>query len=202
MRSSNGTGATSLCSRASSVVHAGGSRSSLVESIWPSFTKVGPSCSNASLARCCTSRCAISVTSPQCNTCPACSSSVAMRDQAAPRDEIARYIDRRQFVAGSKRHDQITVYCCQCACCQDQTAIRSARERGNCALDLSPVVLGKLLQAAREELVGRDQNGLNVLLRHGRKSGLELALRAGVKDLSPHPQRWGSRQQVLYGDLA
>ena len=29
-RSSNGTGATSLCSRASSVVHAGGSRSSLV----------------------------------------------------------------------------------------------------------------------------------------------------------------------------
>src|SRR5262245_65115269 len=61
---------------------------------------------------------------------------------------------------------------------------------------------GKLLQAAREELVGRDQNRLNVLLRHGRKSGLELALRAGVKDLSPHPQRWGSDQQVLYGNLA
>src|SRR4051812_42387340 len=39
--SSKETGVAWLCSAASSVVHAGGSRSSRVESIWPSLTKVG-----------------------------------------------------------------------------------------------------------------------------------------------------------------
>src|SRR3954467_8445819 len=44
--SSKETGVAWLCSAASSVVHAGGRRSSRVESIWPSLTKVGPSSSN------------------------------------------------------------------------------------------------------------------------------------------------------------
>src|SRR5262245_59446549 len=57
---------------------------------------------------------------------------------------------------------------------------------------------GELLQAAREELVGCDQNGLNVLLRHGSKSDIELALCAGVMELSPHLQHGGSCRPVLY----
>jgi len=39
-------------------------------------------------------------------------------------------------VAGRERNDQIPVYRCQCACCQDQTAVWSARERRHGALDL------------------------------------------------------------------
>src|SRR5262245_58483715 len=47
---------------------------------------------------------------------------------------------------------------------------------------------GKLLQAAREELVGCDQNSLNVLLRHGRKSGFRArspCRRKGPQSASP-----------------
>ena len=43
--SSNGTGATSLCSFSNSAIQSGGKRSTRVAMTWPSLTKVGPSSS-------------------------------------------------------------------------------------------------------------------------------------------------------------
>ncbi len=68
---SKGSGAAWLCSLPNSAIQLGGSRSSRMESICPSLTKVGPSCSSAMRKRWCSSRREISPVSPQCRIWPA-----------------------------------------------------------------------------------------------------------------------------------
>src|ERR1019366_4432819 len=60
-------------------------------------------------------------------------------DQAAAGDEVAFVVDRGQFMPGRQRDDQFAVNRAQRARCQDQAAIRGARETCDGALDLAGV---------------------------------------------------------------
>src|SRR5262249_7266806 len=59
--------------------------------------------------------------------------------QAAVSYEVARIVDRRQFVPGRKPDDQIAMDQCQRAPRNDQAAVRAARESRNRALDLTGI---------------------------------------------------------------
>src|SRR5262245_4354270 len=59
--------------------------------------------------------------------------------QAAVSYEVARIVDRRQFVPGRKPDGQIAMDECQRATRDDQAAVRAARESRNRALDLTGI---------------------------------------------------------------
>src|SRR5215472_9975240 len=60
-------------------------------------------------------------------------------DQAAANDEVACEVNRRQFVSGRQRDDQIAMNRRQSASRYDQAAVRGTREGRDSALDLASV---------------------------------------------------------------